>query len=86
MSFAYEDILGYPIEYGDESGTGQRERISRTQIGTLLEAVAAEEFGYGMADGDLVRLAEFYLTLHAARATRIRAPRRWMLRYVKREI
>ncbi len=85
LSFSYEDVFGYPIEY-DDGALGQREHISRVNIGSLMEAIAAEEFGYGMAKADMARLARFYLALHDFRHTRISAPRRWALRYVKREI
>ena len=85
LSFAYEDILGYPMEY-DDGALGQRESVSRFRLGALLEAVAAEEFGYGMPDGDLKKLAELYLVLHEKRDARISAPKRFTLRYFKHMI
>ena len=85
LSFAYEDVFGYPSEY-DDGSLGQREMVSTFCIGRLLDAVAAEEFGYGMHKADMKVLAEFYLQLHRHRASRISAPRRWALRYVKRMI
>ena len=85
LSFDYEDVLGYPMEY-DDGALGQRESVSPFRLGALLEAVAAEEFGYGMSDRDMKKLAELYLHLHDKRATRIPAPRRFTLHYVKRLI
>jgi hypothetical protein len=85
LSFAYEDILGYPMEY-DDGALGQRESVSRFRLGELLEAVAAEEFGYGMSVPDMKKLAELYLALHEKRAARIPAPRRFTLHYVRRLI
>lgn len=85
LSFSYEDVFGYPMEY-DDGALGQRENVSRVHIASLMEAVAAEEFGYGMTPDDMARLARFYLTLHDFRHTRISAPRRWALRYIRREI
>ena len=85
LSFAYEDILGYPMEY-DDGALGQRESVSRFRLGALLEAVAAEEFGYGMPDGDLKKLADLYLALHEKRDARISAPKRFTLRYFKHMI
>ncbi|MBQ8718840.1 MAG: transglutaminase domain-containing protein, partial [Clostridia bacterium] len=76
LSFAYEDMLGYPMEY-DDGALGQRESVSRFRLGELLEAVAAEEFGYGMPDGDLKKLAELYLVLHEKRAARISSVKRF---------
>lgn len=82
LSFAYEDMLGYPMEY-DDGALGQREAVSRFRLGELLESVAAEEFGYGMPDGELKKLAELYLTLHEKRSMRISSAKRFTLRYFK---
>ncbi len=85
LSFSYEDIFGYPMEY-DDGSLGQRESVSPFRMSALMDAVAAEEFGYGMSDADLKKLAELYLFLHDKRASRISASRRFTLRYVKRLI
>jgi hypothetical protein len=85
LSFEYEDLLGYPMEF-DDGALAQREAVSPFRLGALMDAVAAEEFGHGMADKDLEKLARLYLTLHEKRAARISAPRRFTLHYVSRRI
>ncbi len=85
LSFAYEKVLGYPTEYaGDEAPTMTREHISTTKIGDLMQAISAEEFGYGMSVEDMKKLARFYLDLRAADKKFVRPGRRFVLHYIKR--
>lgn len=87
LSFAYEKVLGYPSEYGtDEAPTMTREHISTTKIGELMDAIAAEEFGYGMTAEDMKKLARFYLDLRAADRQFVRPGKRFILHYVKRTL
>lgn len=87
LSFAYEEVLGYPLEYsGELQNVMAREHVSKTNIGALLEAVAAEEFGYGMSPKMMKRLAEFYLTMREHDYKYVGRWRRWKLHYIKREL
>ena len=87
LSFAYESVLGYPMEYSAELQNAMtREHVSKTNIGSLLEAVAAEEFGYGMKPEQMKKLAEFYLTMRDHAKTFVGAWDRFKLHYIKREL
>lgn len=87
LSFAYEEVLGYPMEYsGELQNAMTREHVSRTNIGALLEAVAAEEFGYGMSPKMMKRLAEFYLTMREHDFKYVSRWQRFKLHYIKREL
>ncbi len=83
LSFAYEESLGYPLEY-DDTGGAHREVISRFCFGSLLEAMAKEEFGYGMSKAEMAELADLYLALHHDRALYLSFGKRLTLHYVKR--
>lgn len=83
LSFAYEESLGYPLEY-DDTGGAHREVISRFCFGSLLEAMAKEEFGYGMSKAEMAQLADLYLALHHDRALYLSLGKRLTLHYVKR--
>ncbi len=87
LSFAYEKVLGYPSEYGgDEAPTMTREHTSVTNIGKLMDAIAAEEFGHGMTDEEMKKLARFYLVLRAEVRTFVRPYDRFILYYIKRKL
>lgn len=87
LSFAYESVLGYPMEYSAELENAMpRENVSKTNIGSLLDAIAAEEFGYGMTPEQMKRLAEFYLTMREHAKTFVKAGDRFKLHYIKREL
>lgn len=87
LSFAYEEVLGYPLEYsGELQNAMAREHVSKTNIGALLEAVSAEEFGYGMSPKMMKRLAEFYLTMRRYDYKYVSRWRRFVLHYIKREL
>jgi hypothetical protein len=85
ISFAYEDTFGYPMEYAD-GATADKEIVSKICIGDILEAVAAEEFGYGMSAAGMAALADFYLTLNTQKRKRLPVGRRLYLHYFKRVI
>ena len=63
-----------------------RENVSKTNISSLLDAIAAEEFGYGMTPEQMKRLAEFYLTMREHAKTFVKAGDRFKLHYIKREL
>jgi hypothetical protein len=85
LSFAYEDVLGYPMEYsGELQNAMTREHVSKTNIGALLDAAAAEEFGYGMTPRMMKRLADFYLTMREHDYKYVSRWQRFKLHYFKR--
>ena len=85
ISFAYEDTFGYPMEYAD-GAMADKEIVSKICIGDILEAVAAEEFGYGMPADAMADLAQFYLTLITQKRKRLPVGKRLYLHYFKRVI
>ncbi len=87
LSFAYENVLGYPMEYSAElQNAMEREHVSKTNIGSLMEAIAAEEFGYGMTPEHMKQLAEFYLAMREHDKTYVKAWDRFKLHYINREL
>ncbi|MBO5789639.1 MAG: hypothetical protein J6R40_00615, partial [Clostridia bacterium] len=87
LSFAYEDVLGYPMEYsGELQNAMTREHVSKTNIGSLLEAAAAEEFGYGMSPKKMKEMAQLYLTLREHDFKYLTRRQRLKLHYIKREL
>lgn len=87
LSFAYEKVLGYPAEYGEEEAPGMtREHVSAFKIGELMDAMSAEEFGHGMRAEEMKKLAHFYLKLRAEDRKFVRPGKRFVLHYVKREL
>ena len=73
LATAYADL------WGDDEPTAIRARLVR-----VLEAVQAEEFGYGMTREQMRELADLYLALRKAADRRIPPIKRAYLRYVKR--
>lgn len=88
LSFAYEDVFGYPAEYSESQATGaiSHEFISTVHISELMEAISAEEFGNGMTKKNMQRLAEFYLSLRKQEERKIPYFRRKKLHYIAKVI
>lgn len=57
--------------------------VSRTNIGDILDSIAAEEFGGQMTEAEIKELARFYLKLYRASHTRL-APADWVVRHCLR--
>lgn len=56
---------------------------SRTNIGEILDSIAAEEFGGQMSEAEIKELAKFYLKLYRASYTRL-SPADWVVRHCLR--
>lgn len=54
--------------------------VSQTNIGKILDSVAAEEFGGKMTTDEIRELASFYLKLYGAARTRL-SPLDWLVRH-----
>lgn len=77
--YAHRLALTYTDLLGDDSPNAAETRFVR-----LLEAVQAEEFGYGMTHEQMQALAACYLALRKTATDRIPPVKRAYLRYIKR--
>ncbi|MBE6585038.1 MAG: transglutaminase domain-containing protein [Ruminococcaceae bacterium] len=81
---AYADRLTAILTAADEKGKKREEdRVELPDLRRVMEAMSAEEFGYGMTIREMKLLAIFYLCLRREVKRRLPASARFRLRYIK---
>ncbi len=86
LSAEYSDIFGRAKD-GDTSTIIMPSALtSDTDFRTVFDAIAAEEFGYGMAKDDLIALAQFYKRMRSGAKKHLKPIKRIVYHYIKRII
>jgi hypothetical protein len=82
----YAERLTAELTAPTEGGKLRKDMADLPEIHTVLNGMAAEEFGHGMTVADMKQLAALYLFLRRDIRRRIALPERMKLRYIKRKI
>jgi hypothetical protein len=82
----YAERLTAELTAPTEGGKPRKDMADLPEIHTVLNGMAAEEFGHGMTVADMKQLAALYLFLRRDIRRRIALPERMKLRYIQRKI
>ena len=82
----YADRLTMELTAPTEGKKPRKDTRDLPDLHTVLDGMAAEEFGHGMSISDMKQAASLYLFLRRDVRRRIALPDRLKLRYIQRKI
>ncbi|MBQ9080119.1 MAG: transglutaminase domain-containing protein [Clostridia bacterium] len=79
----YLDIFGQPSVADGQEPNAPAPLVSDTDFGAIFNAIAAEEFGDGMDDEQMMAVAQFYKRLRGAAKSKMNILKRLLYHYIK---
>ena len=86
FSEAYAERLTAELTVPTEGKKPRADAMALPNLHTVMNGIAAEEFGHGMTVAEMKETAALYLYLHRDVRRRLAFPERFKLRYIKRKI